>query len=66
MAGKWDSTTSKSSTKDGVGRTDSVLSSNFNKNNKITSIDDIYITGASITDTLLVQFQEFNRQSEFN
>ena len=65
MPDKWDPANSPSAVIDNLGRTDMVLNSNFDKKSKITSIQDIYVTGGSYTESVTMQFQEFNRQSVF-
>ena len=65
MPDKWDPETSSSAVVDNLGRTDMVLNSNFDKKSKITSIQDIYVTGGSYTESVTMQFQDFNRQSVF-
>ena len=65
MPDKWDPETSPSAVVDNLGRTDMVLNSNFDKKSKVTSIQDIYVTGGSYTESVTMQFQDFNRQSVF-
>jgi len=63
MSGKWNPESSQSAIIENLGRTDSVLNSNFDKKSKITSIEDISVTGGSYHEQITMQFQEFNRQS---